>query len=213
MTRVVHVRSAQGLYGAERSLLALAAATEPPFEPLVVSLVRPGREDALTAAAGRVGIAATRVDAPGRLSPSTVRPLLRLARGGLLHAHDYKSLALALVAGALARIPVVATFHGDTGHLARVVVYERLARRAARFTVAVAATSGPLADAIRAAAPRIPVHLIPNGIAVRPPPTCSERDAARELLGLPAGAPVVAFVGRLSKETVSYTHLTLPTKA
>jgi len=200
MTRVVHVRSAQGLYGAERSLLALAAATEPPFEPLVVSLVRPGREDALTAAAGRMGIAAARVDAPGRLSPSAVRPLLRLARGGLLHAHDYKSLVLALVAGALARIPVVATFHGDTGHLARVVVYERLARRAARFTVAVAATSGPLADAIRAAAPRIPVHLIPNGIAVRPPPTCSERDAARELLGLPAGAPVVAFVGRLSKE-------------
>src|SRR5262249_32277131 len=141
MTRVVHVRSAQGLYGAERSLLALAAATEPPFEPLVVSLMRPGLEDALGAAAGRMGLPAARVAAPGRLSPSALGPLVRLARGGLLHAHDYKALALSLVAGALARAPVVATFHGDTGHLARVVVYERLARRAARFTVAVAATS------------------------------------------------------------------------
>jgi glycosyltransferase involved in cell wall biosynthesis len=200
MTRVVHVRSAQGLYGAERSLLALAAATEPPFEPLVVSLIRPGREDALGAAARRMGIPGARVDAPGRLSPSAIGPLVRLARGGLLHAHDYKALALALVAGALARTPVVATFHGDTGHLARVVLYERLARRAARLTVAVAATSGPLAAAIRAAAPRTPVHVIPNGIAVGPLPTPGDRAFARQALGLPPHAPVVAFVGRLSPE-------------
>jgi len=51
MTRVLHLRSGQGLYGAERSLLALAAATEAPFEPVVVSLVRPGREDTLGLAA------------------------------------------------------------------------------------------------------------------------------------------------------------------
>ncbi|HEY3586554.1 MAG TPA: glycosyltransferase family 4 protein [Myxococcaceae bacterium] len=200
MTPVVHVRSAQGLYGAERSLLALAAATEAPFEPLVVSLVRPGREDALCAAANRLGLRAARVDAPGRLSPSAVGPLVRLARGGLLHAHDYKALAVALAAGALARVPVVATFHGDTGHLARVVVYERLARWAARFTVAVAATSEPLAVAIRSAAPRTPVHVIPNGIAVGPMPTAAERIAARGALRLPADGPVVAFVGRLSRE-------------
>ena len=62
MTPVVHVRSAQGLYGAERSLLALAAATEAPFEPRVVSLVRPGREDALCAAA-RARVAAFSMDA------------------------------------------------------------------------------------------------------------------------------------------------------
>jgi glycosyltransferase involved in cell wall biosynthesis len=200
MTRVVHVRSAHGLYGAERSLLALAAATEPPFEPRVVSLVRPGREDTLGAAAGRLGIPATRVEARGRLSPSALGPLVRLARGGLLHAHDYKALALALTAGALARVPVVATFHGDTGHLRRVLLYERLARWAARFTPAVAATSGPLAEALRAAAPGTPVHVIPNGIRVGPLPTPAERAAAREALGLPAGVPVVAFVGRLSPE-------------
>jgi len=200
MTRVVHVRSAQGLYGAERSLLALAAASEPPFEPIVVSLVRPGREDALGTAATQAGIPATRVEARGRLSPSAVGPLIRLARGGLLHAHDYKALALSLVAGAVARVPVVATFHGDTGHLARVVVYERLARAAARFAVAVAATSEPLAAAIRGAARRTPVHVIPNGIAVGRLPTKAERAAAREALGCPANVPVVAFVGRLSPE-------------
>jgi glycosyltransferase involved in cell wall biosynthesis len=94
----------------------------------------------------------------------------------------------------------VATFHGNTGHLRRVVLYERLVRWAARFTPAVAATSGPLADALRAAAPGTPVHVIPNGIPVGPLPTPAERSAAREALGLPAGVPVVAFVGRLSPE-------------
>jgi len=200
MTRIVHVRSAQGLYGAERSLLALAAATEAPFEPLVVSLVRPGREDALGTAAARQGMRATRVEAPGRLSPSALGPLVRVARGGLLHAHDYKALVLALAAGAVTRAPVVATFHGDTGHLRRVALYERLARWAARFTRAVAATSEPLADRIRAAAARTPVHVIPNGIPVGPLPTAAARASAREALGLPAGVPVVAFVGRLSPE-------------
>jgi len=200
MTRIVHVRSAQGLYGAERSLLALAAATEAPFEPAVVSLVRPGRADALGPAATGLGIPATRVEARGRLSPSALGPLVRLARGGLLHAHDYKALVLALAAGALARAPVVATFHGDTGHLRRVVLYERLARWAARFTRGVAAPSEPLAERIRGAAPRTPVHVIPNGIPVGALPTAAARSSAREALHLPAGIPVVAFVGRLSPE-------------
>jgi glycosyltransferase involved in cell wall biosynthesis len=200
MTRVVHLRSGQGLYGAERSLLALAAATEAPFEPVVVSLVRPGREDVLAAAARALGVRAERVEARGRLSPSALGPLVRLARGGLLHAHDYKALTLALVAGALARAPVVATFHGDTAHLARVVVYERLARWLARHSSGVAATSEPLAARIRAAAPRTAVHVIANGLRVGPAITDEDRVAARRALGIAPEARVVAFVGRLSVE-------------
>jgi glycosyltransferase involved in cell wall biosynthesis len=200
MTRVVHVRSGQGLYGAERSLLTLAAATEAPFEPMVASLVRPDREDVLGAAARALGVGAERVEARGRLSLSALGPLVRLARGGLLHAHDYKALTLAVVAGALARAPVVATFHGDTAHDARVVFYERLARWLARFTSGVAATSEPLAARIRAAAPRTAIHVIPNGLRVPPAVTAEVRLAARRTLGLPPEARVVAFVGRLSLE-------------
>jgi len=104
MTRVVHLRSGHGLYGAERALLALAAATEPPLAPVVVSLVRPGREDALGDGASQLGLEAVRVEAPGRLSLPALGSLVRLARGGLLHAHDYKSLLLALTAAAVARV-------------------------------------------------------------------------------------------------------------
>ena len=200
MTAVLHLRSGQGLYGAERSLLALAKATEPPFEPHILSLVRPGREDVLGAAASRLGLPSVRVEAPGKLSLSALGPLVRLARGGLLHAHDYKALVLGLAAGALARAPVVVTFHGDTAHTARVVAYERLAHRAARFASGVAATSAPLAERLRAAAPRTPVHVIPNGIPLGSPPTPAERLAARRTLNLPDDAQVIAFAGRLSPE-------------
>ncbi len=200
MTRVVHLRSGHGLYGAERSLLALAAATQPPLAPVVASLVRPGHADALGDGARKLGLETVRVEAPGRLSWRALEPIARLARGGLLHAHDYKSLLLALAAGAATRAPVVATFHGDTGHLPRVRAYEALARRAARWTSGVAVTSDVLAAQLRAAAPRTPVEVIPNGIQVGPLPTERERRVAREALDIPAGAQVVAFVGRLSPE-------------
>jgi len=200
MTRVIHLRSGHGLYGAERSLLALAGATQPPFEPLVASLVRPGREDALGDAARQLGVQSTRIEAPGRLSWAALRPIIRLARGALLHAHDYKSLVLALAAGAVARAPVVATFHGDTAHSGLVRAYEGLARRSARWASAVAATSGVLAEQIHAAAPAVQVHVIPNGIALGRMPSEAERTEARRSLALPAGARVVAFLGRLSPE-------------
>jgi len=200
MMRVVHLRSGQGLYGAERSLLALASASEPPLAPVVVSLLRPGRDDALGDGARKLGLETVRVEARGRLSWRALGPVVRLARGGLLHAHDYKSLLLALAAGAVTRTPVVATFHGDTGHVPRVRAYEAIAHHAARWTSGVAATSDVLAAQIRAAAPRTAVHVIPNGIRVGPLPTERDRRCAREALGIPSGAQVVAFVGRLSPE-------------
>ena len=167
---------------------------------MVASLVRPGRDDALGEAARQLGLATAHIEAPGRLSWAALAPLVRLARGGLLHAHDYKSLLLALAAGTIARAPVVATFHGDTAESGLVSAYEGLARRCARFASGVAATSEPLARQIRAAAPSVPVHLIPNGIAVGRMPSEAERAAAREALALPAAGLVVAYVGRLSAE-------------
>jgi glycosyltransferase involved in cell wall biosynthesis len=200
MTRVVHLRSGRGLYGAERALLALAAATEPPLDPVVVSLLRPGREDALGEAARQLGLEAVRVKAAGRLSVGALAPIVRLARDGILHAHDYKSLLLGLAAAAVSRVPVVATFHGDTGQARTVLAYEELARRFARWTSGVAATSEELAARIRAASPGIPVHVIANGLRIGGRPGAAERGAARAALGIPEEALVVAFLGRLSPE-------------
>jgi glycosyltransferase involved in cell wall biosynthesis len=199
--RVLHVRSGQGLYGAERALLALAEATPAPFLPRVASLVRPGRGDPLGEAARRAGLEAVRIDAPGRVSLQAIPALARaVGRGGLLHAHDYKSLVLSIAAAPLARAVVVATFHGDTAASSAVRGYETLARYTARWTAAVAATSETLSTGIRAAAPRVPVHVIPNGIRIGTQPDETERKAARRELDLPEEMPVVAFVGRLSPE-------------
>jgi len=167
---------------------------------VVVSLVRPGREDALGSAARQLGLEAVRVEAPGRLSLPALRPLVQLARGALLHAHDYKSLVLAVLAAAVARVPVVATFHGDTGHSRSVLAYELLARRCARWTSGVAATSEELAARIRACSSGVPVQVIPNGLRIGRRPGIAEREAARAQLGLSPDAQVVAFLGRLSAE-------------
>jgi glycosyltransferase involved in cell wall biosynthesis len=199
--RVLHVRSGQGLYGAERALLALAQATPAPFQPRVASLVRPGRGDPLGEATRRIGLEAVRIDTPGRISLRAIPALARaVGRGGLLHAHDYKSLVLSVAAAPLARAVVVATFHGDTAASSAVRGYEALARYTARWTAAVAATSEPLSAGIRAAAPRVPVHVIPNGIGIGTQPDATERREARRDLELPEDVPVVAFVGRLSPE-------------
>jgi glycosyltransferase involved in cell wall biosynthesis len=199
--RVLHVRSGNGLYGAERALLALAEATPAPFLPRVASLVRPGRADPLGEAARRLGLEALRVDAPGRASLRAIPALARaVGRGGLLHAHDYKSLVLSVAAAPLARARVVATFHGDTAASSRVRGYEALARYAARWAGAVAATSESLGARLRAAAPRVPVHVIPNGIRLTARLEAPEREAARRQLQLPQEVLVVAFVGRLSPE-------------
>ena len=200
MTRVVHLRSGQGLYGAERSLLSLAGATEPPLIPLVASLVRPGREDALGAAARASGLQAVRIDAAGRVSLRALAPIVRLGRDAILHAHDYKSLVLAVTAGLLSGAPVVATFHGDTAHSRLVRGYEALARRAARRATAVAATSEALAARIRATSPGVPCHVIPNGIPLSSVPTLAEREEARARLGIAGDVLAVAFLGRLSVE-------------
>jgi glycosyltransferase involved in cell wall biosynthesis len=199
--RVLHVRSGNGLYGAERALLALAEATPAPFLPRVASLVRPGRADPLGEAARRVGLEALRVDAPGRASLRAIPALARaVGRGGLLHAHDYKSLVLSVAAAPLARARVVATFHGDTAASSAVRGYEALARYAARWAGAVAATSESLGARLRATASRVPVHVIPNGIRLTARLEAPEREAARRQLQLPQRVPVVAFVGRLSPE-------------
>ena len=46
----------------------------------------------------------------------------------------------------------------------------------------------------------MPVHVIPNGLRIGRSPDTAEREAARAALGIPPGAQVVAFLGRLSPE-------------
>ncbi|WP_158619272.1 glycosyltransferase family 4 protein [Corallococcus sp. AB011P] len=200
---ILHVRSTCGLYGAERALLSLAASTPSPWRAQVCSLVPPGRVDVLSGAAREQGLDALTLEVPGRFSAMAVATLASEVRRrgvGLLHAHDYKSLTLGAAASALAGVPLVATYHGDTGATPALIAYEGFARVLGNCTRAVAAVSRELTARLRRYVHRSPVVYIPNALPLAAECTEEERLQAREALGLAAEGSVIALVGRLSVE-------------
>ena len=202
MIRVLHLRQGSALYGADRAVLALSGATAAPYEPLVGAIVRPGATDALCAEARRRGLLALRFESAGRLDLDCARAVARAARAHgvqLLHAHDFKALFVAVVAGLLARVPVVATFHGDTRSTRAVRLYELVARVLGNFTRGVAGVSRALTRTLRRWVRTAEVTFVPNGLPAAPPVSPEERARARSALGV-GGAYCIAVVGRLSVE-------------
>ena len=203
MIRILHLRQGTALYGADRAVLALSAATGTPYEPIVGTIVRPGAPDALSEEARRRGLRALRFESAGRLDFACAREVARAAREQgvqLLHAHDFKALFVAVLAGLLARVPVVATFHGDTRSTVAVRAYELIARLLGNFTRGVTAVSRTLEQTLRRWVPAAPVSFVPNGLPAARPISSGERAQARAALGLDDSAYCIAVVGRLSVE-------------
>ena len=203
MIRVLHLRQGTALYGADRAVLALSLATGAPYEPLVGAIVRPGAPDALSEEARRRGLWALRFESAGRLDLACARAVARAARAHgvkLLQAHDFKALFVAVLAGLLARVPVVATFHGDTRSTAAVRAYELVARVLGNFTRGVAGVSRALERTLRRWVRTAPVSFVPNGLPAAQPVSPEERAQARAALGVAAEALCIAVVGRLSVE-------------
>jgi glycosyltransferase involved in cell wall biosynthesis len=199
--RVLHLRQGAALYGADRAVLALCEATPSPYAPVVGAIARPGAPGLLAEEAERRGLMALRFESASRFDLSCARAVARAARDHgvqLLHAHDFKALFVALVAGMLARLPVVATFHGETRSTAAVRLYELAARLLANFTCGVAAVSRPLMRQLRRWVSAAPVAFVPNALPPPRPISPLERARARERFGV--GGYCVAVVGRLAPE-------------
>lgn len=208
MIKVLHLRSSCGLYGADRALLDLAQATPPPLITIVGSIVR-GEEDALGDEAERRHLPRWRIQSDGKADFAAARALSqRLVDEGIsvVHAHDYKSLALATLACRKPQIPVVATFHGDTSATPALIAYEALGRALGNLTRGVAAVSAPLAVKLSRWVRAAKVHHIPNGVRLPKPCTAEEQRLARADLGIEPDARVLAIVGRLSVEK-GHAHL------
>lgn len=116
----------------------------------------------------------------------------------VVHTHGYRS---DVVGGSAARrlgTPQVTTAHGFIGGTRRGRFYEWLQLRSARRAAAAVAVSRPIVEVYRAAGvPEDRIHLIPNAWAGADP---LGREAARAALGLRPGAPLLGWVGRLSRE-------------
>src|SRR5438094_3924880 len=162
MVTLLHIRSTTGLYGAERALLALASETKAPYRPAVAVLARDPATPLLRAAQEQ-GLALRHFRSEGRLDTRCAALLAVYAEevgAGILHAHDFKSLFLALQVGQRVGVPVVATFHGDTGacltfsrYQLTLSLYESVGRVLANACAAVAVVSRSLERTLRFWAP------------------------------------------------------------
>src|SRR5215471_14816070 len=134
--RIVHVIDSSGLYGAERVVLALAAAQQQlGHAAAIVSIGTPGDgEKPIERAARAQGLAVHAVRMMAGPSLAGIRRLLRCAddaRADVVHAHGYKpDILLAMVPRALRKRPLVTTLHGYTvvGAVGRMSLYRWLDR-------------------------------------------------------------------------------------
>lgn len=190
--------------GVQRMILRIAAPLRAHGIELEVCCLR--AEGAMAPAFREAGIPVHKIRFPGRLSPSGLWKLRRLARRGgydLVHSHMYASNVAAVAALLGSRIPVVNGYHSQTP-FAR-PSQERMARLCATQTRGVVAVSSAVADAVAATGVhRDRIIVIPNGIQQAP-----------ELTALPPigpGEPIrIAFIGRFVRQKRPFMALDIAT--
>ena len=130
-----------------------------------------------------------------------------LARADLVHIHGLWTITgwTAARHARRAGVPVVISPRGmlDPGSLAqhgwrKRFAYALVERRNLRGAAFLHATSEAEARALRARAPGAPVAVIPNGVEA-PDRLAMTPGAMRRQLGIPARAPLVAFLGRIHR--------------
>jgi glycosyltransferase involved in cell wall biosynthesis len=202
-TKVLHVRSGDGMYGAEMVVLTLAKVQRKQgVDARVLCLERPGRT-VLSDRFRDEGIPVERVVAGGRLDLGAavqIRRILERLQPDVVHAHDYKSdLILAVLRPRLApRLALVATNHLWTQETPLLRLYEQLdALGMRRFDRVVGVSAAIREEMIRAGVAPQNVAVVVNGLD-HGPPLEHESTTLRRELGLSDATAIVGFVGRLS---------------
>jgi glycosyltransferase involved in cell wall biosynthesis len=140
----------------------------------------------------------------GPADPRTLFRLLRLVkqlRPSLLHAHDYKTDALALLVGRRFRIPVMTTTHGFGCGGGRLELYYKVDRWALRRMAHVVAVSPDLRDRLHRWGVRPErCSMIENGIDLEAYVPVDDHAEAKRQLGLDPARKAVGAVGRLVDE-------------
>jgi glycosyltransferase involved in cell wall biosynthesis len=189
---VLHLAAGRDWRGGERQLLLLADGQRAlGLEPLVVA----GRASALLRHARRVGLAAAAVTMRGTWDVAAARRLRRLLRTwrpDVVHAHDARAHAVALIALVGRGVPLVVTRRTA----AAVPVGARL-RYGARVTRFLVPTAAARIAVLRAGVAPGRVEVVPPGV---PRPAATTPRDWRTERGWPADAWVVGILG-LTGET------------
>jgi glycosyltransferase involved in cell wall biosynthesis len=206
---VLELRSVRGTGGGpEKTILLGAALTDPSRFHVTVAYIRDERDAVfgIDAWAQRLDIDYVEVRERHSFDPAIwqrLRTLIRQRRIDIVHAHDYKTNALALLLARYEGIIPLATEHGWTGHSWRERgLYYPADKWLARFFPQVLAVSSNIRqELVRRGAPPERVTTILNGIDPRPYRRSAARRAAiRAAMGLAETDVVLGSVGRLEPQ-------------
>jgi glycosyltransferase involved in cell wall biosynthesis len=140
--------------------------------------------------------------APGRAyrqERAAARAIAASVGARIAHTHGYRADVVDANALRGPRVHTVTTVHGFAGGGWRNRLYEGLQRRAFRgFDAVVAVSERQRQELMDRHVPATRLHLIPNGYQATT--ALLSRDQARAALGLPPGAFVIGWVGRLGQE-------------
>lgn len=185
--RVLHLAAGRDWRGGERQLLLLAEGQRATgLEPLVVA----GRSSALLRRARQAGLAAAAVTMRGTWDVAAARRLRRLLRTwrpDVVHAHDARAHAVALIALVGREVPLVVTRR--TAAAVPVGARLRYGARVTRFLVPTAAARLAI---LRAGVAPWRVEVVAPGVPA--PAEVARRDWRRER-GWPADAWIVGMLG------------------
>lgn len=197
--RVLHVLASLGLGGAECRLIDyLRAADRERFDHTLLCVSRGGElEEDVRRLDVPLFIARRRFRAdPGVLLQLAGR--MRDARADIVHTHNFTANLWGRTAAALARVPVII---GNEHGTAWVMTGTQIAlnRPGDRVSARVVANSDASAAMVagRLGTPRAKIRVLRPGVNPAPYRAAPGRAEARRALGLPAGAPLLAAVGRL----------------
>ncbi|MBI3909700.1 MAG: glycosyltransferase [Armatimonadetes bacterium] len=147
------------------------------------------------------------------LAYPTSRDVFRAFRDGEFQvAHSHTPFATGQAARRWARrlgVPLVTTYHtlyAEYAHYAGSVVQAvarrwliHLSRRYCQSADAVVVPTAPIRDVLRSYGLKRSVEVIPTGLPSRPPPA-PDPTFPRGEFGIPPGAPLVLYAGRLARE-------------
>jgi glycosyltransferase involved in cell wall biosynthesis len=202
-TRVLHLISSKGLYGAERVVLALCRQADPGGFEAVLGIFRKegARGDEFLREAEGLGIAmeiiryTTAFDI-GQLS--NLFTVVRRHRPQLIHTHEYKTNILGFCVAKILGIPIVSTVHALHKLKGRAKRELQFSVWLLRYFMAVMPVSGEVHDELEALG--VPAEKM---VTIRNVPPLTEKTLAggsaslREELGISPHRRLIGFLGRL----------------
>lgn len=132
---------------------------------------------------------------------SRILELIRTLDIDIVHAHEVKSDVIAWLVSWCTAVPVMTTLHGWIGVTRKARLLTSVDKWVVRRFDRVIAVSGVIRDEMRQRGMTEPrLRLLHNAIVVERYRRRGERGYLQELLGRPVAPPVVASIGRLSRE-------------